>query len=236
MPSLLGRRQLSLPLLALLLVACGGPIVPTVSAPPSVAPSAQTGGVVAAPIAAATVLQADPRFSDGFMPLNPLLVQQRWYEMTGDGSSWTVSLTVGWGDCRTSCPHQHTWHYRVGPDGAAVFLDEAGESLPTDTFPSPASGVAEIHLVTQLACSRTTSCLLVGLPGTSFEFSRFDANNTSFQLDADAEGGRHSSLPGGVYILTTLSRPDGGPLPAPFAMSLAPGQDNLVTITMDAGL
>lgn len=225
--------------LAVALVACGGPTPST--APPSASPTPTTpagsvdpGGVaVAAPLAAAAVLSADPRFVLGFMPFNPALAQERWYEMTNEGSVWDVSVSVGWGDCSIDCPHRHTWHYRVGSDGTAVFGDEAGEGLPPDVLPTPgANSIAEVHLMTATTCSNTGSCA-PGLPGVSFKLTRFDTKN-DFQLDTDSTGGRHSSLPAGVYIMTTVSRPDGGPLPAPFALSLAPGLDNIITVPLPA--
>lgn len=245
MPVIALRRSLFLLVFAALLTACGSPtpsVAPSVPVTPSpsvtTSPGSPVPGGVSASVAAATALSADPRFV-GFMPLNPAVAQQRWYELTANGSDWDVTLTVGWGDCSTACPHQHNWHYRVGPDGQATFLDEAGEGLPDGSFPSPASGVAEIHLVTTIPCNDVVnvaaSCAVVeGLPGAHFKLTRFDADGISFPLNAGADGGAHASLPGGVYIMTVISRPDAGPLPAPFALSLAPGQDNVLTITFAA--
>ena len=239
MPSFaLLRRLLPLTLIGLL-VACTPPAPsptptpvpsPTVSAKNTPAP-----GSLEATKAAALVLSADPRFV-GFAPLNPALPQERWYEMTADGNTWDVTLTVGWGDCSAGCAHHHSWHYRVGPDAKPTLVEESGEGLPADAFPSPASGVARVHLVTTSPCADGASCAFNGVPGAGFKFARFGAagGDLVVALNADSKGSVVSSLPGGVYIVTTTSRPDGGPLPAPFALSLAPGRDNVVSIAFAA--
>ena len=209
--------------LAVALVGCGNPPSPSPSPSPTPTPTAPAttpgAGSVAAAQAAAAVLSADPRFV-GFTPYNPALTgQSRWYEMTANGSTWDVSVTVGWGGCEAGCAHQHAWHYRVGGDGKAKLVDESGEGLPTDVFPSPGSGIARYSLVSDL-------------PGAVFKLERYGANGAVFQFPVGSDGKARGSLPGGVYILSVFMRPDAGPLPAPFALSLAPDADNTIPVSL----
>lgn len=225
--------------LAMVSGACGEPPVtpaPSLSPSPSAVVLSPGAGAVPAPEAAAAALAADPRFV-GFAPLNlGLAGQRRWYEMTADGNSWNVVVTFGWGACDASCERRHSWHYRIGPDGIATLASESGGGLPPESFPTPDGGIAQYQLVTALTgCPDGDSCPPSVVPGARLSLDRWGSDDPPFELSSGPDGRASGSLPGGVYILNVLSRPDGGPLPPPFAISLAPGETNLIAIAFGSG-
>ena len=97
------------------------PAGPARSAPPS-GPAAPT--VASAEDAAALVVASDVRF-EGAIALDPEMIgASKWWEASAnDDGSYTVKVTIGWGDCPAGCINQHTWTYRVGRDGALALLD-----------------------------------------------------------------------------------------------------------------
>jgi hypothetical protein len=116
-----------LALLSLGLAACSSSATP--------APAA---AITTADEAAAAVAATNTRF-EGIEQKNPDLIGQGsfWEAMPvasgayGGGStdSWTVTYTIGWGDCPAGCINQHVWTYRVDADGTVTLLSETGDPL-----------------------------------------------------------------------------------------------------------
>jgi hypothetical protein len=130
------RRFLAVVVIALVAVAgCAS----SGAAPPagSAAPTAPAAPIVAsAEDAAALVVASDPRF-EGAIPRDPQMIGgSRWWEASAnDDGSYTVKVTLGWGDCPAGCINQHMWTYRVGRDGALNLLEESGIPLPASLAP-----------------------------------------------------------------------------------------------------
>jgi hypothetical protein len=132
------RRSLAVVVIALValvaVAACASSgAAPAGSAAPT-APAAPT--VASAEDAAALVVASDPRF-EGVIPRDPEMIgASRWWEASAnDDGSYTVKVTLGWGDCPAGCINQHTWTYRVGRDGALNLLEESGIPLPASLAP-----------------------------------------------------------------------------------------------------
>ena len=129
--------------LALLIVVVGACSAgqPAGSASPPVAPSVSPApsGPLTADEAATLVLATDPRFSD-IGPLDPDLIgQDRWFEVGPATTGFTVTITIGWGDCPAGCINRHVWRYEVAPDRTVRLVEETGEPLP-GTFRAPVPG------------------------------------------------------------------------------------------------
>jgi len=122
-------------LIALLAVAaCASSGAAPAGTAAATAPAAPT--VASAEAAAALVVASDPRF-EGAIPRDPQMIgASRWWEAAAnDDGSYTVKLTIGWGDCPAGCINRHTWTYRVGRDGALTLLDESGDPVPASLAP-----------------------------------------------------------------------------------------------------
>jgi Carboxypeptidase regulatory-like domain len=134
------RRQprivASLALLILVLAACGA-AGPSPAGSPATTPGPL--GPLTADEATALVLGSDPRFA-GIGPLDPDLIgQDRWYEVGPGTTGYTVTVTIGWGDCPAGCIYRHTWRYEVSPDRSVRLVEETGAPLPV-TSRAPVSG------------------------------------------------------------------------------------------------
>jgi hypothetical protein len=120
---------LALALLAILLVACGGPSASPTPAPtptPSPAPTAQ---VSSAAQAAALVFASDERFAR-MQPLrSDMIGQSAWYDAAEDADGFSVVITVGAGDCQAGCIERHTWSYHVDRDGTVTLIGDEGDDI-----------------------------------------------------------------------------------------------------------
>ena len=140
------RSQLRFSALASLLVAllvvaaCASSATappPTEAPPGTAAPTAPAGPTITSPEdAAALVVASDPRF-EGAMPLDPQMIgASRWWEAAAnDDGTYSVKVTLGWGDCPAGCINRHTWTYRVGGDGGLTLVEEAGDPVPASFTP-----------------------------------------------------------------------------------------------------
>jgi len=126
-----------LPVLALLVAACGqagGSGSPPASSGPSPTP---VGSAVASVDEAATiVIASDPRFS-GVTKLDPNLIgANAWWEGEPTATGYAIRITLGWGDCPAGCIYRHVWSYSVTPDGAVTLDSETGDPLPPGSLPA----------------------------------------------------------------------------------------------------
>jgi hypothetical protein len=117
------------------LAACAssGAASPAGSAAPS---GAAAPTVASAEDAAALVVASDPRF-EGAVALDPQMIGlSKWWEASAnDDGSYTVKVTLGWGDCPAGCINRHTWSYRVGRDRELTLLEESGSPVPASLAP-----------------------------------------------------------------------------------------------------
>ncbi len=64
------------------------------------------------------------------MPLRSDMVgQSSWYEVVADGTGFTVTITVGQGDCQAGCIEKHNWQYHVDSDGTVALVGESGADI-----------------------------------------------------------------------------------------------------------
>ncbi|MCU0482790.1 MAG: carboxypeptidase-like regulatory domain-containing protein [Chloroflexi bacterium] len=130
-------RAAGLLLITLVLGACAATAGPTPATSPAASPP--PAGPLTADEAAALVLVADARFA-GIGPQDPNLIgQDRWYEVGPGTTGFTVTVTIGWGDCPAGCINRHVWRYEVAPDRTVRLVEETGEALP-DAVRAPVAG------------------------------------------------------------------------------------------------
>lgn len=251
--------SLSIAVLAFAAVACasGPAAVPSPSAPPSSpspapsvppkpspspSPQPSRGPVATGADAAARVLASDPRFA-GIGPLLPDLIgQSAWYDVTESADGWTVTITVGWGDCPAGCIDRHTWAFPVSKDGTVGKAAEGGDDLPAGILPGPVAGEArlDITLVAGPTCPVETNppdpnC--AARPVVNATVAIRDANgNEVGRLVTDAKGHAAIALPAGVYVVEALPANGLMGTPAAVAIFVTPPGPATVTLSYDTGI
>jgi hypothetical protein len=119
------------------------PATPT----PSALPSGQAGPTqVANPAqAAALVLASDPRFAAVSSLAPGLIGASAWYEASlGMDGTYSVTVTLGSGDCQSGCIDQHTWTFAVTPSGSVSLVADEGDAVDYQP-PAPTSGPASVR-------------------------------------------------------------------------------------------
>jgi hypothetical protein len=136
---------LLLAMLALLVAACT--TAANSAAPsPTPAPSTPPISVTTPDEAARLVLAVDSRFRN-IAPFDRNLIgQAAWYQVTPTGDGFEVVLRIGWGDCPAGCIDEHTWTYRVTPDGAVGFVGEQGPAVPPDIMGRTGGNPGDVEL------------------------------------------------------------------------------------------
>jgi hypothetical protein len=85
--------------------------------------------------AAALVFASNPIFSSISPTAKNALGQTSYYNASETGDGFAVSVTLGTGDCASSCITKHTWNYAVTRHGQVTLDTETGD--PVDVPPSP---------------------------------------------------------------------------------------------------
>ena len=82
------------------------------------------------------VLDTGAPFEDFVFLDSGLIGASQYFEVKGEpgnGASWVVVYTYGWGDCQAGCISRHTFVYLVDPvTGDATFDRQEGDALPAD--------------------------------------------------------------------------------------------------------
>ena len=82
------------------------------------------------------VLDSGAPFEDFVFLDSGLIGASQYFEVKGEpgnGASWVVVYTYGWGDCQAGCISRHTFVYLVDPvTGDATFDRQEGDALPAD--------------------------------------------------------------------------------------------------------
>jgi len=184
-------------LLALIASACGGAASPAPSGSPTPEATPAPSGPLTADEAVALVLASDTRFA-GIGPKDPNLIGQgAWYEVGPGTTGFTVTVTIGWGDCPAGCINRHTWRYGVAPDRTVRLIDEGGEPLPGSFRPpvAGAPGVAGRALAGPV-------CPVVSDPPDPACDDRLVAGAVVIVRDASgAEAGRATTAADGTYAI-----------------------------------
>jgi len=212
--------MLLIALLAGLMIGCGAAAAPTVTPsptspstpaptlPPTPSPRPTSGpvNVTSAAQAAALVFASDERWGR-MMALRPDMVgQSSWYEVVADGTGFTVSITVGQGDCQAGCIERHTWQYHVDTHGSVVLVGETGDDIGMQP---PVGGDGPAQITVDLTAGPTCpveqnppdpNC--DDRPVKNAEVKLFDANGTLVATETSDDDGRVVfQVPSGAYYL-----------------------------------
>lgn len=205
-------------LLASLLIGCAGapaptarssptlPPTPAPTLPPTPTPPPTIGPVevTTAAQAAALVFASDERWGQ-MAPLRPDLVgQSSWFEASRDAEGFTVSITIGRGDCQAGCIERHTWTYHVDFAGTVELVGETGDDI--DMSP-PAGGDGPAKVTIDLTAGPTCpveqeppdpNCAARAVKNA--EVTLYNADGTEVATDiSDDEGRVVFEVPAGAY-------------------------------------
>jgi len=104
-----------------------------------------SGQVTSAAQAAALVLASNPLFAQ-VRPANPGVAgQSAWYTASEAGDGFSVSVTLGSGDCLAGCINSHTWNYSVYASGGVELVSESGDDVEV-AIPTPGAGLAQVTI------------------------------------------------------------------------------------------
>src|SRR3954468_3622787 len=79
--------------------------------------------------AAALVFASDPRFGSVGEDGPGRVEESSSYQASENGDGYSVSITMGSGDCQSSCTNQHTWNYSVSRAAVIQLVSEQGDKL-----------------------------------------------------------------------------------------------------------
>ena len=178
---------------------------PATSPRPDISPAATgNGGVTSEAQAAALVFTSNPKFTQ-ILPANPAAVgQSTTYTTTDTGSGYLVSVTMGSGDCQSSCTSSHTWNYSVSHSGDVTLTGETGDPVEVTT-PTPSANPATvtIRLLAGPVCPveqnpPSSSCADRPIAGTEVVV-RDPTGAEVARATSDATGAAVFTIPGGAY-------------------------------------
>ena len=222
----------------------GASSAPAASTAPSASANASGGPVTSAEAAFAAVQARSPWF-DGVKPKDPNLIGQAswWQAAPAAGGAWTVTVSVGWGDCQAGCIDHHVWAWQVASDGTPTLQSESGSALPADqraalAGTSGASGIGgevtagptcPVERPGDSACAErpVKGAVLVVTDAGGREVARFTTDGSGlFRID----------LAPGTYTLA--AQPVTGLLGTPAQQHVTVAADRLteVTIGYDTGI
>ena len=142
-------------------------------------------------------------------PLRPDIIgASTWYEASQSGERFSVTITVGQGDCQAGCIERHTWTYNVDATGTVELVGEDGDDVDVE----PAAGGDGPGLLTvQLTAGPTCpveqfppdpNCAPRSVEGA--EVVVFDASGNEVTREESDDAGMVSfDLPGGAYYVET---------------------------------
>jgi len=188
------------------------------------------------------VLATDPRFAGTGPPSNDMVGQSRWYEAAQTADGFSVSVTLGSGDCQAGCIERHTWHYSVSPDGAIALVSEEGGVVDTSP-PVPLDEPATV----QVRVEASPICPVERIPPdpgcaprgvADFDVVLNDPSGTEVaRATTDANGSLTFSVPTGVYYIEPVTQPEvffG--ITQGAAFSIVGGLTMYVVISIDTGI
>jgi len=140
-------------------------------------------------------------------PLRPDVIgASTWYEASQTGEGFSVTITVGQGDCQAGCIERHTWTYNVDGAGAVTLRGEDGDEVDVD---EPAGGDGPALLTALLTAGPTCpveqfppdpNCAPRPVEGA--EVVVFDeTGNEVAREESDEEGMVSFDLPSGAYYV-----------------------------------
>ncbi len=208
------------------------PILPPGSSPGTVASAAQ---------AAALVLSGDPRFAQVSALVSGLVGASAWYEVAQTVDGFSVTVTLGSGDCQAGCINQHNWHYSVSLDGKVTLTGQDGDAVEYSP-PAPAAGPATLLLTAQAGPTCPVernppdpSCAPRAVAGAAIVIYS-PAGDVIAQGQTDANGQLSLQLPGGAYWVATAAVEGLMGTPDAQAFSVVAGNSAHVLFEYDTGI
>ena len=132
------------------------------------------------------------------------------YDAQQSGDGFSVTVTMGSGDCLSGCINQHTWLYSVRSDGTVTLVSEQGDEVAT-TIDHGTSDPATVtvRLVAGPVCPvernpPDPSCAPRPVPDAQVVL-RDPSGNEVASGAADATGMVTFSVPGGAYYVETAA-------------------------------
>lgn len=200
------RRLAALLVPLVLVAACSAPGPAATATAPAPSPATTADEAVAA-------VRAIVPIFDGIGPLDPDVIgADRWWvaepvDAADPSLGWTVTFTVGWGDCQAGCIDRHAWSWSVLGDGSLVYIGEDGSPVDEAILAglvgaAEGTGVAgrvtagptcPVERPDDPSCApRLVAAELVVVDGAGNEVAR---------LTSDASGYYRIALPAGSYRL-----------------------------------
>ena len=231
---------LSTPLAATPSPAASAPSLPT-SSPASTSTPFAVGQVTSAAQAAALVFASDPKFGS-LSPSDPRAVgQSASYEAYDTGNGYSVAITMGSGDCPSSCINTHTWNYSVAAEGKITLVSEQGDpvEISIDHGTSDPATVT-LRLVAGPVCAvernpPDPSCAPRPVPNVEI-IIRDPSGAEVTRGTAGDDGTLTVSLPGGAYYAEPDAAPGVMGQAQPEAFSVPGGRSVTVTMEYDTGI
>ena len=175
-------------------------------------------------------------------PLRPDVIgQSDWYEASADATGYTVTVTVGAGDCQAGCIEKHTWTYHVDVAGTVVLVAEQGDDIG---FPHATGTADPVTLNVALVAGPTCpvernppdpNCAPRPVANTEIDIFDIGGNMVASGVSG-ADGLATAQLPPGAYyvVVPAVAGLMGQADPLAFA---AVGGDNVrLTFTYDTGI
>jgi hypothetical protein len=229
----------------------GTPGTPGASGVPAATESPGSGppsAILSAEEAAAAVAATNPLFAGITGKDQGLIGQANWWEArpleaAKPPVAWMVTYRIGWGDCQAGCIDQHTWTYRVDPDGSVTLLSESGSALSSDVLAERAAAAAWTGVAGRVAAGPTcpverpgdSSCQPRPVAGAVLVVTGAGGTEVA-RVTADADGLFRVDLQPGDYTL--VPQPSEGLLgtaqPVPF--TVAQGSPTFLEIDYDTGI
>jgi hypothetical protein len=228
--------------------ASGATAVPTVhgsTSTPLVSPSQSNASgpihVNSAAQAAALVFASDPLF--GFMrpPSMDTIGQSSSYQAYESGDGYSVSVTLGAGDCPASCINEHTWNYSVSKSGEIKLASEQGDDIEVSVDHGTSDpATITVRLVAGPVCPverdpPDPSC--AARPVADAQVVVRDPNGTQVAAGVAADDGTVTfTVPGGAYYVESAPVSTLMGQAQAVAMSVPGGRSVTVTMDYDTGI
>ena len=163
------------------------------------------------------------------------------YTATDTGDGYTVSVTMGSGDCPASCINQHTWNYTVTRAGQVALVSEQGDQVEASIDHGTADPAqVTIRLVAGPVCPveqipPDPGCAPKPVPDSSVVL-RDPSGVEVAHGTSDAQGSVTFSVPGGAYYVEPAANPQFLGAAVASAFSVPGGRSVTITLEYDTGI
>jgi len=191
--------------------------------------------------AAALVFASDPRFGYVDQDGAGRVGQSSSYQASETGDGYAVAITMGSGDCQSSCIDEHTWNYAVSRSGQIHLASEQGDEVDVTVEQGthdPAQITVRLRAGPVCPVERNPpdpSCAARPVPGV--EVVLRDPSGAEVGRATSADDGNVSfTVPGGAYYVEPAAAPDVMRQAQAQALSVPGGRSATVTIEYDTGI